>query len=188
MRDLLSDQWSRRSFLTASLVGLSALGGILSFPTRGRAQTLPVGRLNLYNVWTGERLAVRYRDDEGGYDPAALADINHLLRCRHNNAVTTMDVNVLEHVDVVVHQIGGTREVCVISGYRSPEYQELLVRRSARAARHSLHVEGKAIDIYIPGVHPWAIREAAMKLQRGGVGYYGHAKFVHLDSGPFRWW
>jgi uncharacterized protein YcbK (DUF882 family) len=139
-------------------------------------------------VWTGERLTVCYRNEEGMYDPAALADINRVLRCRHTNAVTTMDVNVLDHVNLVLQQIGGTREVCVISGYRSPEYQELLVRKSARAAKRSLHVEGKALDIYIPGVHPWTIREAAMKLQCGGVGYYGRAKFVHLDSGPFRWW
>ncbi len=188
MRELLASQWSRRTFLTTSLVGLSALGGIVSFPSKSRAHRLPAGRLNLYNVWTGERLTVRYRDENGDYDHAALTEINHLLRCRHTNAVTSMDVNVIEHVDLVVQHIGGTRQVCVISGYRSPEYQALLVRKSARAARHSLHVEGRALDIYISGVHPWAIREAAMKLRRGGVGYYGRAKFVHLDSGPFRWW
>jgi uncharacterized protein YcbK (DUF882 family) len=99
-----------------------------------------------------------------------------------------MDVRVIEHVNLVQKTLGGDGEIHVISGYRSPAYNAMLVRKSRRVARHSLHVEGQAIDLYIPGVHPRQIRQTALKLQYGGVGYYPRSKFVHLDCGPFRFW
>jgi uncharacterized protein YcbK (DUF882 family) len=64
----------------------------------------------------------------------------------------------------------------------------MLVRSGRRAAKNSLHVQGQAIDIQIPGVHPKMVRQAALQLEYGGVGYYPRSKFVHLDSGPFRHW
>ena len=72
----------------------------------------------------------------------------------------------------------------MISGYRSPEYNAFLVKRSRRAARHSLHVEGQAVNSFIPGIRPREIRKVALKLQYGGVGYYPRADFIHLDSVP----
>jgi uncharacterized protein YcbK (DUF882 family) len=95
---------------------------------------------------------------------------------------------VLEHVNLVQKGVGNTGEIHVISGYRSPEYNAQLVKRSRRVARNSLHIEGQAIDFYIPGVGLRELRHAALKLQYGGVGFYPRAKFVHLDCGPFRTW
>ncbi|HKT34372.1 MAG TPA: DUF882 domain-containing protein [Nitrospira sp.] len=155
---------------------------------RAEAEALPEGELSFYNVHTDERLRVRYRDVRGHYDLAALDDLNHILRCHHTGEVAAMDPRVIEHINLVQKMLGGEGEIHVISGYRSPEYNALLVKRSRRAARHSLHVEGQAVDFFIPGVRPREIRRVALKLQYGGVGYYPRADFIHLDCGPFRSW
>lgn len=159
-------------------------------PTPIRAETgaLPEGELSFYNVHTDERLRVRYRDESGRYDLSALDDLNHILRCHHTGEVAAMDPRVIEHLNLVQKSLGGEGEIHVISGYRSPEYNAILVKRSRRAARHSLHVEGQAVDFFIPGVRPREIKQAALKHRYGGVGYYPRAQFIHLDCGPFRSW
>lgn len=181
---------TRRTLLKASLVGLLLVSGRFFTPGIARAQVedLPEGDLAFYNVHTNERLRVRYRDEQGRYDLSALDDVNNILRCHHTGEVATIDPRVIEHINLVQKSLGGDGEIHVISGYRSPEYNAALVRRSRRAARHSLHVEGQAVDFFIPGVRLRTIRQTAMKLQYGGVGYYPRGKFIHLDSGPFRFW
>jgi uncharacterized protein YcbK (DUF882 family) len=182
--------WTRRTLLKTSVAGVLCMGGRFLSPSLGRAQAapLPKGELAFYNVHTGERLCVRYRDEVGRYDLGALDDLNHILRCHHTGEVASMDARVIEHINLVQKALGGGGEIHVISGYRSPEYNALLVRRSRRAARHSLHVEGQAVDFFIPGVRLREIRQAALKLQYGGVGYYPRADFIHLDCGRFRSW
>ena len=113
-------------------------------PIRAEAGALPEGELSFYNVHTDERLRVRYRDERGRYDLSALDDLNHILRCHHTGEVAAMDPRVIEHLNLVQKTLGGEGEIHVISGYRSPEYNAILVKRSRRAARHSLHVEGQA--------------------------------------------
>ena len=182
--------WTRRTFLKTSLAGAVCLCGQLLSPrfARAEAAALPEGELSFYNVHTDERLRVRYRDDRGQYDLSALDDLNHILRCHHTREVAVIDPRVIEHVNLVQKALGGDGEIHVISAYRSPEYNALLVKRSRRAARHSLHVEGQAVDFFIPGVRLREIRQVALKLQYGGVGYYPRAEFIHLDCGPFRVW
>ena len=182
--------WTRRTLLKTSIAGMLCLGGHVLAPRFARAQaaSLPEGELSIYNVHTDERLRVRYRDVRGQYDLEALDDLNHILRCHHTGEVAAMDPRVIEHINLVQKALGGEGEIHVISGYRSPEYNALLVKRSRRAARHSLHVEGQAVDFFIPGVRPREIRQAALKLQYGGIGYYPRADFIHLDCGPFRSW
>ena len=82
-----------------------------------------------------------------------------------------MDPRVIEHINLVQKTLGGEGEIHVISGYRSPEYNAILVKRSRRAARHSLHVEGQAVDFFIPAVRPREIRQAGSQatVWRGGV-------------------
>jgi uncharacterized protein YcbK (DUF882 family) len=182
--------WTRRTLLKTTVVGLLLLSGRLLTPSMARAQVdeLPEGELAFFNVHTDERLRVRYRDEHGRYDLSALDELNHLLRCHHTGEVAAIDPRVIEHVNLVQKTLGGDGEIHVISGYRSPEYNAMLARRSRRVARHSLHVEGQAVDFFIPRVQPRVIRQAALKLQYGGVGYYPRAKFIHLDCGPFRSW
>lgn len=188
MQSLNQWSWTRRTFLKTSVVGLLMLSGRFFAPSVARAQDLPDGTLTIYNVHTNEWLRVKYRDAVGNYDLAALDELNHILRCHHTGEVAAMDVRVIEHVNLVQKTLGGAGEIHVISGYRSPVYNAMLVKRNRRVARQSLHVEGQAIDLFIPGVHPRQIRQAALKLQYGGVGYYPRSQFVHLDCGPFRFW
>lgn len=84
--------------------------------------------------------------------------------------------------------MGADNELHIISGFRSPEYNQLLIRKGRGVIRHSLHLEGKAIDFRIPGVDLGTVRRVALSLERGGVGYYPRSGFVHLDSGAFRFW
>jgi uncharacterized protein YcbK (DUF882 family) len=188
MQNLDRWSWTRRTLLKTSLVGLLTLTGRVFGLSAARAQDLPDGALTIYNVHTNEWLRVKYRDAAGNYNLAALDDLNHILRCHHTGEVAAMDVRVIEHVNLVQKTLGGDGEIHVISGYRSPAYNAMLVKRNRRVARQSLHVEGQAIDLNIPGVHPRQIRQAALKLQYGGVGYYPRSQFVHLDCGPFRFW
>ena len=170
------------------MVGLLLLGSGLLRPSIVRADDLPDGELTFFNVHTNERLRVRYRDTEGNYDLTALDEVNHILRCHHTGEVAAIDVRMLEHVNLVQKTVDHADEIHVISGYRSPEYNAQLVKRSRRVAQHSLHVQGQALDFYIPGVKVREMRHAALKLRYGGVGYYSRAKFIHLDCGPFRTW
>lgn len=188
LQDPDSSSWTRRSLLKTSVVGLLLLGSRLLCPSLARANELPDGELTFFNVRTDERLRVRYRDDAGNYDLMALDEVNHILRCHHTGEVAAIDVRMLEHVNLVQNTVGGGNEIHVISGYRSPEYNAQLVKRSRRVAQHSLHVQGQALDFYIPGVKIRELRHAALKLRYGGVGFYPRAKFIHLDCGPFRTW
>ena len=180
--------WTRRDLLRTTAVGMALAAIRLAVPVDTWAARLPEGRVSLYNLQTDERLSVTYRTDSGAYDQGALNDLNHLLRCHHTNESTIMDVRLIEFVNLVQRRIGGRRDLYIVSGYRSPEYNEQLIRMGTRAARNSYHVLGQAVDIQIPGVPLRTLREVALRFGCGGVGYYPRGKFVHLDSGPFRYW
>jgi uncharacterized protein YcbK (DUF882 family) len=186
----------RRSFLKASLLGSAALLFRPSF-ARGEEvvsspelnpRKLPEGSLSLYNIHTKEKLAVTYRKESGEYDPEALKALNWILRCHYTNLVANIDIAVIEIVNLVDKMIGGGRMIHVISGFRSKAYNQLLASEGHHVARHSLHMLGKAIDIRIPAVDLFSVRETALDLQLGGVGYYPKSDFVHLDSGRVRFW
>lgn len=179
---------SRRNFLKATLAGTLIW---CSLSGTARAEEAPEsgdGALSLYNTHNGERLAVNLRNANGAYDPAALVALNHFLRCHYTNEQTVMDVCTLEYLNLVDKQLGGGHEIHIISGYRSPKYNELLIEKGHRVARHSLHLSGRAIDIAFPTVGLEEVRRAALDLRRGGVGFYPSDGFVHLDSGGVRTW
>lgn len=179
---------NRRGLSRTATAGMALAVVRLALPSAAWASQLPDGRVSLYNLHTDERLSVTYRDQAGAYDQEALNALNHFLRCHHTNEITSMDVQLIEFINLVQRRIGGRRELHIVSGYRSPEYNEQLIRMGTRAARHSYHVSGQAVDVQIPGVPLRTLREAALRLGCGGVGYYPRGKFVHLDSGPFRHW
>jgi uncharacterized protein YcbK (DUF882 family) len=158
------------------------------FPKELADSQFPVGRLSLYNIHTGERLQVTYRNPSGEYNEEALKDLNWILRCHYSGQVANIDVRAIEFLNLVDKKSGGGNEIVIISGFRSPEYNELLIRQGRGVAKHSLHLLGKAIDIRMPRVPLDALRQTAFNLQYGGVGYYPRSDFVHLDSGRFRFW
>lgn len=185
---LLESEWTRRSVLKTSLAGLYLLACRVLWPEKATGGGLPPGRLTLYNVQTDEHVTATYRDDSGQYDQSALDDLNHILRCHHSGQSTRMDIRVIEIVNAVQKQLRRNPAIHIVSGYRSPEYNDHLVRTSRRAVKNSYHTLGQAIDVQVPGVSVKVVRDAALRVGRGGVGYYPRSKFIHLDSGPFRWW
>lgn len=183
-------RWGRRTFLKASLLTVLAVsGGQLAWARELLEDgLLPPGKISLYNTHTSESLEVTYRDRTGEYDLAALNDISWLLRCHHTGEVCEIDTRTIEFLGMVGRRLGGNHQFHVISGYRSPAYNERLRQQGGRVAKRSLHLEGKAIDLRIPGVNLSNLRRAALSLEYGGVGYYPKSDFVHLDSGDFRTW
>lgn len=183
----MTTPWTRRSFLTASLAAASALLRAPRTRAEGTADT-PPGRLALYNIHTREALTVVYRDGAGRYDSGALERLNYELRCHYTGEVAAIDLRVVEFLRAVDLELGGDREIHVISGFRSAEYNAWLVRHRSGVSEHSLHLVGRAIDVRFPGVLLGEVRRAALDLGRGGVGLYPASGFVHLDSGRVRSW
>jgi uncharacterized protein YcbK (DUF882 family) len=180
---------NRRSFLKFSLAGALMLFGIKPAVAKITSDgKLPEGRLSLFNVHTGEKLAITYRNQADEYDPEALKSLNWILRCHYTNKTTDMDTNVIEYLNIVDKQFGGDNELHIISGFRTPEYNGLLRGEGRHVAHHSLHMLGKAVDFFIPRVSLKNLRMAAISLHYGGVGYYPQTGFVHIDSGKFRTW
>lgn len=184
-------RFDRRTILKAAAGGAFLLLSGKAFPCLAAAGAVPrgpEGRLSLFNTHTGERLSVDYRDGRGEYNPEAVSAMNRILRCHYTQQVAEMDLRVIDFLNAVDRSLGGGNDIHIVSGFRSPEYNEKLVRRGQGVARHSLHLQGKAIDFRIPKVSLPSLREAALRLQEGGVGYYPGSGFVHIDSGRFRTW
>lgn len=175
----------RRSFLKTSVVLASAL----SVPALARAAVAAPGErtLRLYNTHTGESIKSVFWA-EGQFVPDALIDINKLLRDHRSNTIATMDPKLLMLLDQVSARFGGTEVLHIISGYRSPETNAKLAKASGGVAKHSMHLEGKAIDIRMPGRDLAQVHKAALGLRAGGVGYYPSSQFVHMDTGRLRNW
>ena len=180
---------SRRFFLQASLLTTTLA---LLHPGRALAgfspPEKPAGRLNLYNTHTGEKLDTVYRDRGGRYDPQAVEALSWLLRCHHTGQQYPIDVRTLDFLGLVGAQLGSDNAIHIISGYRSRQYNNYLLSRGHKVAKYSLHLEGRALDVRIPGTSLATLRRTALSLRMGGVGYYPRGDFVHIDSGAFRSW
>jgi len=143
--------------------------------------------LALQNTTTGDSLNVTYFE-KGRYLPDALHEINHLYRDHLTDEVHPVDTALLDQLHDLQATLGTKKPIHVICGYRSPFTNAHLRRNSRGVARNSLHMQGRAIDIRIAGVESRMIRDAALSMARGGVGYYPGSNFVHLDTGDFRTW
>jgi uncharacterized protein YcbK (DUF882 family) len=143
--------------------------------------------VSLHNLHTGERLDIRYAQD-GQYLPGALSQLNHLLRDHRNGAATTIDPRLFDQLHGLATAAGCAPLYGVISGYRSPASNEQLREHSEGVARHSLHMEGRAIDVRPVQLGTKRLRELALGLEQGGVGFYAKSDFVHLDTGRVRSW
>lgn len=146
-----------------------------------------IRRVHLYNLHTGESANVVYKE-AGELIPDAFAEINMVLRDYRNDQVRDMDVNLIDLLDNLSRKLEVNRPFNVISGYRSPATNAMLRERSSGVAKHSMHIDGKAIDIRVPGVQLRHLRNVAKEIKRGGVGYYASSDFVHVDTGRVRYW
>jgi uncharacterized protein YcbK (DUF882 family) len=178
--------WTRRRLLQVggALAGMSA-AGVLARPARAGALTAK--RISLRNLHTGEQLESEYFRG-GAYIPDALAAVQVLLRDFRNDQQHVIDPKLMDYLYDVARRMGVDPVFSVISGYRSPQTNAQLRERSGGVARHSLHLEGRAVDVRLAGVDCADLAGRALELARGGVGYYRKSDFVHLDTGAFRTW
>ena len=145
--------------------------------------------INLYHTHSGESIQATFRVN-GQYDPNALQKLNHFLRDWRNDDTIKMDPRLFDVVWETYRESGSQEPIHIVSAYRSPQTNAMLRRRSKAVAEYSQHMLGKAMDMHYTDVPMSRVREIAMRLQRGGVGYYPTAgsPFVHLDVGNVRAW
>jgi uncharacterized protein YcbK (DUF882 family) len=143
--------------------------------------------LSLYHTHTGKTLQITYAVG-GEYLPESLQRINELLGDFRTGDRTAIDPELLDVIWEVRDSLGSNGTFEIISAYRSPQTNEMLRGRSGGVAKNSQHLLGKAIDVRLRGVDSGDLRDAAIGLQRGGVGYYRESDFVHIDTGRVRRW
>jgi len=143
--------------------------------------------LSLYNMHTGERLAADYFA-AGTYDTDVLKHLNWVLRDHRTDEVRAIDPGVLDLLYAIRAELQSDAEVHIISGYRSPFTNLMKFLTEPGVARHSYHIDGQAIDFFLPERSLDDVRRAAITLAGGGVGYYPRSGFVHVDTGPVRYW
>lgn len=153
------------------------------------AQSRPRGErvLSFENLHTGEKLKTVYWA-HGNYIHSNLADINHILRDHRTDDVKAIDPRLLDLLHELRLSVDSHKPFAIISGYRSPKTNAKLRTNSNGVAKRSMHLEGKAIDIRIPGQNLSNLRRAALSLRGGGVGYYPKSGFIHMDTGRVRSW
>lgn len=175
--------FSRRRFLWAAALG----PGLWLRPRRAGASRWSRRTLAFEHTHTGESLSVTYYA-EGRYRPSALARVNHLLRDFRSGESHPIDRRLLDLLWELRLKTGAGTPFQVISGYRSPGTNAMLRAQGRNVAKQSLHMEGKAIDVRLVGVPTAQLRDVALDLRRGGVGYYEDDDFVHVDVGRIRRW
>ncbi|HTV94459.1 MAG TPA: DUF882 domain-containing protein [Steroidobacteraceae bacterium] len=181
---------SRRRLITAASAwaGVSAATAWVPRALAASAEAAPVlKRVKLNNLHTPESLDIVFRRGND-YIPEALERIQVLLRDYRTGDQHPIDPRLLDYLHEAARRAGVDPEFGVISGYRSARTNAMLHARSSEVATHSLHMEGRAIDVRLAGVDCADLAAAALELSRGGVGYYRHSDFVHLDTGRFRTW
>jgi len=147
-------------------------------------------RLHFYHTHTGKRLDVVYRRGDQ-YIPEALDELDNFWRDHRTGDVRHFDPHLFDLLHDLTASLGDSGgEIDVICGYRTPWSNEFLRTRSPHTgvAQHSLHMQAEAIDIRLPGIATSELRDAALRLHRGGVGYYRSSDFVHVDVGRVRHW
>lgn len=169
--------------LQAALCSLFPVSAIASIGRR-----LPPKRnLSLFNIHTGQELDVCYFA-KGDYRPKALKKIDYILRDYRTEEIKPIHKGLLNLLHSISMSLDRPTRIHIISGYRSPETNAYLRKKSRSVGKNSLHMEGEAADIRIPDYDTRWLRNVCMKLKAGGVGYYRRSDFVHVDIGTVRHW
>ncbi len=177
----------RRLFLQR-FAQFAALGAAGSAVMPALAARPDARALAFDHTHTGERLSLVYAVGDH-YVTDALGALNHFMRDHYTGDVGVMDPQLFDLLHRVRQELGTRTSFQVISGYRCPTTNATLkATRGGGVARRSLHMDGKAIDVRLPGVALGDLRDAALSLRSGGVGYYPRDQFVHLDTGRVRHW
>lgn len=179
---------SRRRFLSCSATMVLAGAGAPLAMAQSVITTRP-RQLAFDHTHTREHVSLVYASTAGHYVDKALSRLNYFLRDHYTNDVGVMDPQLFDILHRVSRSLSTQIAFQVISGYRSPATNERLrTTRAGGVAKRSLHMDGKAIDIRLPGVPLAELRDAALSLAAGGVGFYPGQQFVHIDTGKVRSW
>jgi uncharacterized protein YcbK (DUF882 family) len=144
--------------------------------------------LHLYNTHTNERLDIVYRRGDQ-YITGAIAKLDYFLRDHNTNEVRHFDPRLYDIISDLTASVGHPNgEIDIICGYRTSSTNAALRAHTNGVAKNSLHIQAEAIDLRMPGVNTLKLRKAALALARGGVGYYPHSDFIHVDVGRVRQW
>ena len=183
---MMKTDLNRRDFLKKS----AAAAAVLAFPNIVLAKSsteVSVKSVSLYNIHTSEKADAVYWA-EGRYIYDEIARLNHLLRDFRTGETHPIDTALFDLLHDLKSAVGSNASFHVISGYRSPKTNDALRRRTSGVAKKSLHMQGRAIDVNLPGIGLETLRLAARELRRGGVGYYPKSGFIHVDTGRVRYW
>jgi uncharacterized protein YcbK (DUF882 family) len=167
---------------------LSLIAGTVALPQLARAVPLPPPRphrLNLANPHTGETFSGIYRDDFGPI-PRVMEELSVFLRDFHSDEKIDIDVGVIDFLAQIMRSVGRTTAT-ILSAYRTPQTNAKLTKTSFGVAENSQHLYGRALDVHFGDSLADAMK-AARAMQRGGVGWYPHSSFMHIDTGPVRNW
>jgi len=179
---------SRRQFLTQCLISTS---GALVLPFSVQAQALDAfktpRKLSFHHTHTDKKLSLIYHDSHS-YLPLELQKINQFLGDFRTGEIHPIDPNLLDTLYLLQQKTGIESHFEVISAYRSPTTNAKLRNKSNGVAKRSLHMQGKAIDVRLPGFNSKNLRDTAIAMRLGGVGYYRRSDFIHLDTGRVRYW
>jgi uncharacterized protein YcbK (DUF882 family) len=178
---------SRRRFLSRSIFAAAAMTVAPGAMAEAIRKTSRDRKLSFYNLHTGEKLTTCYWS-QGLYVPESLTDINHILRDFRTNEIRTISPELMDLLFAMRGKLGTQDPFHVISGYRSPATNAILRQHSEGVAKNSLHMQGLAIDIRVPGRRLIELKRVATALRGGGVGYYPASDFVHVDVGRVRYW
>ena len=144
-------------------------------------------RLQLHNPRTLEDLDLVYWRD-GHYDPLGLRAVNWFMRDLRASVATDIDCALLDMICSMHRATGSAEPFTILSGYRSLKTNSRLIEQGVGAAENSFHIQGKAVDLRLPGFSTKGLRYLAAERQVGGIGYYPQDGFLHIDTGPIRSW
>ncbi len=189
----MSEEISRFFWVLGAVLFLIAAGGAGAQsrglePQESRAHDNQDHLLRLYNTHTGERMEIAYLRGEQ-YVPGALAKLDYFLRDHRTGDIRHFDprlYDILYDLTLSIGRPGG--EIDVVCGYRTSTTNESLRAHTTGVAKNSLHIQAEAIDLRMPGIDTLRLRRAALALRQGGVGYYPHSDFIHVDTGRVRQW
>ncbi|MBT8065901.1 MAG: DUF882 domain-containing protein [Gammaproteobacteria bacterium] len=177
-----------RNFRTATVIVVALMLASMASVSQGKL-AIDERQLSFYHTHTGKRLDIVYARD-GAYVPAALDEINRFLFDFRTGDAAQMDPELLDLIFDVRAALDSDGTYQVVSAYRSPKTNAMLRGRSKNTgvAKKSQHLLGKAIDVRLEGVATAKLRDTALAMRRGGVGYYEKSDFVHMDTGRPRSW
>ncbi len=178
---------TRRNILKCGLAGFAGIAASVAGILPAAARETIGYTISIKNAHTGETFKGVYRVG-GYYVPRAFRQINHIMRDHYDDSLHPIDPRLVDVLARLQKKCACNEPLTVLSGYRSPNTNAMLRKASSNVAQNSFHMKGQAADIRVPGSSTNQVREVAMSLAAGGVGYYPRREFVHVDTGDIRHW